>query len=1003
MKRLRIALASLVLLGLLFVVDALAAEKDAGGVLFYAGFDGKRDAQAKGDGAAKLMDGGGAITADGFDSMRRSAFKTGDGLGYLEFAGPGNVLPESGTIELWLKPGNWARDDGKRHQFIDIAGQGGGSLRFYLSADGVEVFQINAPAAAAQKHWDDKVPGVANTAYGSNANRDQYRQIFLVWDKDQGLRYYQAGLPDSKHPVHRSQQTKGPVPLFGNPISIRIGDFGGGKDRNAYSFLDEVYIYDRALTYEECEWANKNATSREPGKDIPADFAQPTLDVIPDPAQKRLEVRVDSGNLEAEVHGSVRLEPAAGTQPADITPDGKRYGVAWIAYSDLPAGDYRVIADIADAQGASLGTAEGALVVPEDPGRWLGNTIGISDTPPAPWTDLRADASSVTVWGRTYRLGELGLPYAIETQGESILAGPIELRVLDAKGNAIPWQSESRQLQEANAAEADITGESKAGDATATWRGHAEFDGMLRYDLAMPAGASAGGLQLRVPIKREFATLWYTDQYYSGWRGKLPQGQGVVWRTSFLNYLWLGNESVGLCAFQEDGRGWITPSNQGMRIERKGDAVTLVYDLAPGAFKLTEPWTFTFGIEATPVKPKPKGWRLWRNNAPGANIYDRWPSAAEHHYFSMPSPRNEEWFKALIKEQQAAGKRVIFYSGLNFVSPEIPECVWFRREWANPGYPGAKTDKFPTWTFLSVVPTWVDFAVWKNVELMNEYGYDGIYVDFAGARFPTYVPEQGLGYERDGKQRASLPIWNTREIWKRIYTAFRQRKPESLIVGHDSAAVHVPVLAFCDVWLDGEGNWKGQLRDNYLDVLPLDVLRAEFMGHPFGAVTWWLPQWNHAVPTDPADIAGRNSDGTVLASERLCHNMFGLGLLHDLCFWPICGTNPEASKPFYAALDAFGMGDAAFFGYWDNADLIGGQTDAIKASAYRKPDCGALVVVYNTSHEPVDAKLTAAWDRLKSAGPLAVTDAYSGDAIATTGDALTLTVPPLNYRLVRVE
>jgi hypothetical protein len=980
-----------------------AGESGQRRVLFYAGFDGGRDAvSAAGYGKADLVAGGGAITADGFDSIRRSALKTGDELGFLEFAGPGNVLPESGTIEFWLKPGDWARDDGKRHCFIEIVAENGGGLNFFLGADGVEVFQISAPCVSNNVHWDTKIPSVAMTAYGSNADEGEYRQIFLIWDRDEGLRFYQGGA-GGRYPVHRSQKRTGPTSIFGRPRLIRIGDFDGGNARRAYTFLDELYIYDRALTYEECVWSNKNVASRDPGTDIPADFAAPAIEIIPDPENNRSQIRVDSGNLEAEVHGSVRLEPAIGVLPASIAPDGKRYGGAWIAYTELRAGDYQVIAEIADAQGEAIGTAMEVLTVPEDPGRWLGNTIGKSDRPPPPWTDMRANAESVDVWGRTYRLGELGLPSRIETQNSLILDRPIELRVLDSNGKPFPWRETTRRLERVDAVEANITGVSMAGEAIVNWRCQAEYDGMLRYDFAMPAGVSGSGLEFRVPIARNFATLWYTDQYMSGLRGKIPDGDGVVWRGSWLPYLWLGNESVGFCAFQEDDRGWIIPNDDGMRIEREGNVVTLVYDLSPKAFKLDEPWTFTFGLMATPVKPKPANWRRLRANAPGANIDFPWPSKDVHRYFSLPSPKDPARFKQYINGKRKEGKRVIFFSGLNFISPEVPEYVWFRREWANPAATGDKTDKFPTWTFLSVVPSWIDFIVWKNVQLMEQCGYDGIYVDFAGARFPTHAPQHGLGYQRDGKQRAGLPIWNTREAWKRVYTAFRRRNPDSLIVGHVSGAEHAPILSFCDIWLDGEGNWPGQLRDNYLDVLSLDVLRAEFMGHPFGAVSWWLPQWNHSVPSDTVDVAGRNSDGSIVVSPRLAHNMFGLGLLHDLSFWPICGTNGEASKQFYGAIDEFGLTDAEFFGYWENADLIGGQSETIKVAVYSKPQGGALLVIFNTSCTEQDVRLSINWERLNSRSPIEVEDAYSHEAVAVSRHEMTVDVPPFNYRLLQVR
>jgi hypothetical protein len=994
-------------LGTLSVAQSFTATADTGGVLFYAGFDGTRNARAKADGKANLMAGGGALTADGFDSVRRSALRTGDGLGYLEFSAEGNVLPDEGTIEMWIRPGNWSANDKRRHVFVEIVGQDGGVIRYGQGADNVNVYSVKAPRTKEQKQWDEKYSGLAAIAQGSGFREGLYKQVFLIWKKGHGISYYRGYL---KVYTHRTVDQKQNVPSPGKLKTIRIGDFGrgnDGSDGSAFSYIDEVYIYSRALSWEECVWANKNWASREPGTDIPADFAQPTVKVVPDPRQGELEIRVDSGNLEAVVHGVVGLEPAAGTSPAKISPDGKRHGVARIPYKQLTPGDYRVLAQIKDANGKSLGEVRTTLTVPEDPAQWLGNKIGISDTPPPPFTPMRADDRSVDVWGRAYKLGVLGLPEKIVTTGKPILAGPVRIRVQDENKKDLPWKEESRELTTSNAVEAELQGVCSARNVEVAWRCRAEYDGLLRYDFSIPAGTSAGGLQLRIPIRKEFATLFYTDQYTSGWRGELPRDDGTIWKTTFIHYLWVGNEAAGLCAFQEDDRGWIEGAGNAMRLERHGDAVTLVYDLAAGPFTLREPWHFTFGLQATPVKPRPKDWRLLRASGPGANNVEcLWPNEQTQYHFTPPSPRNLEQYRNSIKDMQAKGWSVIPFSTLNVISPEVPEYVWFQREWAQESVGGDKMDKFPTWTFLRVVPSWIDFVVWKNVKLLEQCGYDGIYVDFGGAKFPFYAPELGVGYDRGGQKKAGLPIFRTREIYKRIYTAFKQRKPDSLIWGHVSSSIHVPVLAFCDIWLNGEGNWKGQLEDNYLDALPLDVLRAEFMGHQYGGIPWFLPQWTHAQLEDK-DVAERFKDhpsapdGSVkFVSTEKCHHMFGLGLLHDFSFWPICGTYPEASKQFYGFLDEFGMGDVEFFGYWDNADLIGGQTEQVKASAYRKPPGRSLLVVYNTTREAQRVTLLVDWNRLKSDGPLEVFDAYTKEPVTVSGKSVTIEVAPLNYRLL---
>jgi hypothetical protein len=175
------------------------------------------------------------------------------------------------------------------------------------------------------------------------------------------------------------------------------------------------------------------------------------------------------------------------------------------------------------------------------------------------------------------------------------------------------------------------------------------------------------------------------------------------------------------------------------------------------------------------------------------------------------------------------------------------------------------------------------------------------------------------------------------------------------------------------------------------------------MGHPYGIIPWFLPQW-YGAKLEEKDVAKWQANGQpeMVTVEKSMH-LLGLGLLHDFNFWPICGQNPEANAQFYRVLDEFGYQDAAFFGYWKNAGLVGGQSEAIKASVYRKPKGGALICVYNVTRERQTPTLSVAWKRLKGPGALKVMDAFSQEGLRVDGESLTLEVPPLNYRLLWVR
>ena len=991
----------------------LAGER--GGVLFYAGFDGTRDAQARGDGRARLVAGGGKLTADGFDSIRGSALQTGDRAGYVEFSADGNLFPDEGTIELWIKPEDWMSDDEQQHVFFRADGQG--KLRFYKRTDTVNSFMVRGPRVKDPDHFDDKYRGVVQTGYACQQKKGKWVHYFLIWRKGDLLAYYRGGSKPSRSEgglsyIHRSQHYEVETPSPGKLDRILIGDFGGGPGRDARSFIDEVYIYKRALTIEEAIWANKHARDRERGTDIPANFAEPTIKVVPDPEHKTLMVEVDSGDRTGNFAGTVRLEPSVGTAPATVTVTAGRYGEARIPYEKLPQGDYEVIADITTRVGKPVKTVTVDLVVPGPP-VWLTEKVGVSDVPPRPWTPIEAEGKSLRVWGRQHDLGAFGLPEKIVTRDRSVLAGPVRFRCLrDDKETS--WTHDTSGVEKRTGAEVVRQGTSQSDLGKMIWRVRAEFDGYLQYDLELvPApGAACDLMELRVPVRNECALLHYK---HTNDRGLIPEEPGVVWKAGFGRYWWIGTDDVGLCGATEHAGANIDGAADAFSIVRQANGdVHVVYRFVGRPTELTESWELRWVLQATPTKPLPKDWRTWRDVSRGGRpasdrgglaVASPWPHAARFHHFSFPVVKDADWYRGIVKGfHDDKNARVLPYCQFITMSPHMPECAFYWREWHNPTGSLQETGAWPAYVSARFVPSYIDFMTWKHRELAEEYGHDGLYVDFAGVYGGFLAPEHGVGYVRNGKgYRALFPICAVREMWKRVYTMFKERNPDSVIVGHNSSAVHAPVLAFCDVWLNGEHNWLGPLRDNYLEVLSLDELRAAFRAQPHGGIPWWLPQWYGAI-LDDKDVAIKQADGKPSqVSVEKSHHLFGLGMLLDIGFWPICGMNVETTKQVLALQDDFSIAEAEFFGYWDNADLIGGQTEAVKASAYRRPEGGALVVVYNTTRQERETELQIAWDRLKSGRVLSVADAYTKVPVETTGRSLALEVPPLNYRLLWVK
>ena len=1005
--------------GLLSGGSAARGEEGAGkrgGVLFYAGFDASKDADyAAGDVKAKFHEGGGTLNADGL-GFRGSALRTGDGRGYLEYSAEGNINAREGTIEFWVNAEDWDKCDGHFHRFIEVVGDG--EMRFQMWPDGVNQFFVRTAAVAEPTHWEDHgshIPGLGNRAFGSNPLRNRWLWMALTWREGEPLGCWSGGINKTGGGwIHNDSYAGGPpTSTPGKLRKILLGDFGGGPKRRAHTLIDEVYIYDRVLTREELIWATRNTLTRKRGTDIPADFMKPTAKVVPDPANSTLVVEIDSGDRSGNFAGTARLEPAAGTSAASITPTKDRFGEALIRYHDLPQGEYKVISDITGKDGKFIASLTTKFVVPGPP-VWLDEKVGVSDTPPPPWTPVEVEGDNARMWGREYDLGAFGLPAKVETQGASMLAGPITFRTVSG-GAEVKWQEEKRGMVTQTDAEAVWEGASRSALGKLNWRTQAEYDGFLLHDFSLtPAvGAAVELMEVRVPIRREFAEL-----YCGGGRkrGFVPKGTGKI--LSADRYWWIGTDDFGICGATEHDGAMIKGADAAYSIVREANGdVTVIYRFAGKRTVLAEPWNLRLVLQATPTKPLPADWRTWRDvSRPPPEVVSHpvklrvaapWPNDRLHTFWAYPVVKDTNWYRGLVEDAHAKGETVLPFSMFAFMSPGMPECDFYWREWFNPLGTSSLGDGLVKYAAVRPVPSYIDFVAWKHRELIREYGHDGLYIDFAGWCQAVLDVENGMGYERDGVQHhATFPIVANREIWKRLYTMLHQevkgRTPR--IVGHTSENSNAPILSFCDVWLCGEGNWFGQLRDDYLEALPLDELRAEFRAQHFGGIPWWLPAWRRAATLEDKDVRHRASDGRVtMVSVEKTHHMYGIGLLLDIGFWPIQGVNHEGTAQMHAALDEFGMGDVEFFGYWDNAKLIGGQTEAIKASAYRKPAGGALVVIYNTAREATSAKLTIAWDKLKSDAALEVIDAYTKEPVAVSGNSLTLEVPRLNYRLLWVR
>ena len=256
---------------------------------------------------------------------------------------------------------------------------------------------------------------------------------------------------------------------------------------------------------------------------------------------------------------------------------------------------------------------------------WIGSQAGVSDEVLAPWTPLvvrtksddRGDTVvSVSCWDRTYEFG--GQPFLIQVHsgGRPLLRDSVRLNV-GAAGRVLEWESGRVEVIENTPARVRLAQSATAGTLSFSAEILLEYDGAVRFDWKLePRGPlEVDELVFEIPLRPEHAR--YIDKLprrrggKHGRAGLLP-AQG--YRSSFQPFIWLGDEERGLAWFCESDEDWaVSDSTPTIEIFRRTDQVVLRLRLVNRPTRLhpaaldndsaRRELAFSFGIQATPVKP----------------------------------------------------------------------------------------------------------------------------------------------------------------------------------------------------------------------------------------------------------------------------------------------------------------------------------------------------------------------------------------------------------------
>ncbi len=721
-------------------------------------------------------------------------------------------------------------------------------------------------------------------------------------------------------------------------------------------------------------------------------------------------------------------------------------------------------------------------MVNEDKPWWFGSKAGVSQDVPPPWTPLsveeKGNSIEVSPWGRRYTFGPFAFPDQLESRGSSLLAGPMRI-VARVDGRVQEWRGQSITLQEQSPSRVVFEQRAVSSLLVLSARTQVEYDGVVRIDwrLEPRRTATLDELIFEIPLKKEHAR--YFCHFPMKWgvpdAGALPEEAVAIDEpllgldrkpygnlVGFQPFIWLGDEERGLAWFSESDKNWYASevedwygnekeAGKVTEIIPEADKVTLRLHLVSIPLRLSPqgrsserdwmvgPWqgplanlTYTFGLQATPVRPVTKD--VWdyrithldrhtcglseeRPKDSGSDV-DRFASlgitdSLLDSYGSLGvrticlhdgvwtdiqgyfATDYGEDLKRVVKACHQRGIQVLVYLGFHISdhAPEWPhvgeQCI------ALPMYDGYRPFECPPQPVQSAYTVcydsiWQDATVAGIARLMDEYEIDGVYLDGTANPWGCSNRVHDCGYFRPGGNIAlTYPFFAVRNLMRRIYTVVKERKPDGQVNVHNSTCMTIPTLTFATSIWDGEQFGKNFEPGTFaLDALPLDAFRTEFMGRQWGVPTELL--WRRGAPSSRAEA-------------------YAFALLHDVLIREGYENTPAGMDPVVALelesrlwklSDEFGRKNATWLPYWRNKEYVTATPDGAYVSLYRHPENGVLAVISNLGRDEAAVDVQLDLDKLGLGAEISVSDALGNEPIEMKDGKIQLSMPSLGWKLV---
>ena len=492
----------------------------------------------------------------------------------------------------------------------------------------------------------------------------------------------------------------------------------------------------------------------------------------------------------------------------------------------------------------------------------------------------------------------------------------------------------------------------------------------------------------------------------------------------FPEQVFVGNDDVGLGIFLESNRFMQPKDDKLVELEKRENEVVLRLRLLDSEPKMWEekgtmngidlhPISYRIGLIATPVREFPENPYEERNlhidcfkKIPPEQMYDEFLSTPFDETGEIAFDRikrlgvktlyiHEKWndlqnspfltaetaerLKFIVCEAHKRDIKVIPYFGfeISTLSPYwsmMGEEVMIKETEKNYNYAWYRQ---PPQRALKVCysSNWQDIFADGIEKMMDEFGFDGLYIDSMVRPLKCMNEKHGCGWRDDeGNLHYTYPVWGIRSLLKKLYKIVTERG--GTINNHTCAAFNLAAMPFCHSLWEGEAIQQTLMQGNVKEI-PEGHFRSVFTGRNLGLPVYMLcyqnpPVWN-----------------------------FTQGMSASLPFGIIPKSN-DTGKPLeqvsdiWKLMDKFNFKGAKWCPYYGEDELFNTSNDLFKISCYENED-KLLLMCANSVDSESETLLS-----LKN-GKLNVIDVAASCNVKIENENITLSAEKFDYAVILAE